>query len=110
MGLDNFVRMFSDARLHNSLGVTFTYVLVGVPLQRTHELDRVAALREDTVEGAIEGHEFAIEGRADHVVDSDRGRVAQHGHGILEGDGLAVVGALVEQQLVDLANAETERV
>ena len=25
--------MFSDARLHNSLGVTFTYVLVGVPLQ-----------------------------------------------------------------------------
>ena len=33
VGLDNFTRMFSDARLHNSLGVTFTYVLVGVPLQ-----------------------------------------------------------------------------
>ncbi|WP_426226538.1 carbohydrate ABC transporter permease, partial [Pseudarthrobacter sp. DSP2-3-2b1] len=32
-GLDNFIRMFGDARLHNSLGVTFTYVLVGVPLQ-----------------------------------------------------------------------------
>ncbi|MCU1517966.1 MAG: transporter permease, partial [Pseudarthrobacter sp.] len=32
-GLDNFIRMFSDARLHNSLGVTFTYVFVGVPLQ-----------------------------------------------------------------------------
>ncbi|BCW11950.1 MULTISPECIES: sugar ABC transporter permease [Paenarthrobacter] len=33
VGLDNFVRMFGDARLHNSLRVTFTYVLVGVPLQ-----------------------------------------------------------------------------
>ena len=32
-GLDNFTRMFGDARLHNSLRVTFTYVLVGVPLQ-----------------------------------------------------------------------------
>ena len=32
-GLDNFTRMLGDARLHNSLRVTFTYVLVGVPLQ-----------------------------------------------------------------------------
>jgi multiple sugar transport system permease protein len=33
IGLDNFVRMLSDQRLHNSLRVTFTYVLVSVPLQ-----------------------------------------------------------------------------
>ena len=33
IGLDNYVRMLSDARLHNSLKVTFTYVFVGVPLQ-----------------------------------------------------------------------------
>jgi multiple sugar transport system permease protein len=33
VGLDNFVRMLSDERLHNALGVTFTYVLVSVPLQ-----------------------------------------------------------------------------
>jgi multiple sugar transport system permease protein len=32
-GLDNIVRMFGDQRLHNSLGVTFTYVGVSVPLQ-----------------------------------------------------------------------------
>ncbi|MER7797541.1 sugar ABC transporter permease [Microbacterium sp. NPDC096154] len=32
-GVDNFVRMLSDARLHESLGVTFVYVLVSVPLQ-----------------------------------------------------------------------------
>ena len=32
-GFDNIVRMFEDARLLNSLKVTFTYVLVGVPLQ-----------------------------------------------------------------------------
>ncbi|MFC8304459.1 carbohydrate ABC transporter permease [Specibacter sp. NPDC057265] len=32
-GLDNFARMLQDTRLHNSLGVTFTYVLVGVPIQ-----------------------------------------------------------------------------
>lgn len=32
-GLDNFARMLRDTRLHNSLGVTFTYVLVGVPIQ-----------------------------------------------------------------------------
>jgi multiple sugar transport system permease protein len=33
VGFDNFVRMLSDERLHHALGVTFTYVLVSVPLQ-----------------------------------------------------------------------------
>jgi multiple sugar transport system permease protein len=33
VGLDNFTRMLTDERLHNALGVTFTYVLVSVPLQ-----------------------------------------------------------------------------
>lgn len=33
IGLDNFARMLDDARLHQSLRVTFTYVVVGVPLQ-----------------------------------------------------------------------------
>ncbi|GEO96491.1 hypothetical protein KTU01_26140 [Kocuria turfanensis] len=33
IGLENFSRMLEDARLHNSLKVTFTYVFVGVPLQ-----------------------------------------------------------------------------
>jgi multiple sugar transport system permease protein len=32
-GFDNFVRMLNDERLHQSLRVTFTYVLVSVPLQ-----------------------------------------------------------------------------
>uniref|UniRef100_UPI0018ED115B carbohydrate ABC transporter permease n=1 Tax=Glycomyces salinus TaxID=980294 RepID=UPI0018ED115B len=32
-GFDNFARMLADERLHQSLGVTFTYVLVSVPLQ-----------------------------------------------------------------------------
>jgi multiple sugar transport system permease protein len=32
-GFDNFVRMLTDERLHNALQVTFTYVLVSVPLQ-----------------------------------------------------------------------------
>ncbi len=32
-GLDNYARMFQDPRLLNSLVVTFTYVLVSVPLQ-----------------------------------------------------------------------------
>ncbi|MFD8496703.1 carbohydrate ABC transporter permease [Amycolatopsis sp. NPDC059657] len=32
-GLDNFARIFTDERLHNALRVTFTYVLVSVPLQ-----------------------------------------------------------------------------
>jgi multiple sugar transport system permease protein len=33
IGLENFSRMLSDERLHNSLQVTFTYVFVSVPLQ-----------------------------------------------------------------------------
>ncbi|NYE95441.1 multiple sugar transport system permease protein [Psychromicrobium silvestre] len=33
IGFDNFIRMFQDTRLLNSLRVTFSYVLVGVPLQ-----------------------------------------------------------------------------
>src|SRR5690606_36660286 len=33
IGLDNYARMLDDARLHQSLRVTFTYVVVGVPLQ-----------------------------------------------------------------------------
>ncbi|MBE1876091.1 carbohydrate ABC transporter permease [Myceligenerans pegani] len=33
VGVENYERMLGDARLHKSLGVTFTYVLVGVPLQ-----------------------------------------------------------------------------
>ena len=33
IGLDNYVRMLGDDRLHNSLRVTFTYVIVGVPAQ-----------------------------------------------------------------------------
>ncbi|WNM31857.1 sugar ABC transporter permease [Streptomyces sp. Li-HN-5-11] len=32
-GLDNWTRMLQDERLHQSLKVTFTYVLVSVPLQ-----------------------------------------------------------------------------
>ncbi|WP_440100703.1 carbohydrate ABC transporter permease [Glutamicibacter mishrai] len=32
-GLDNIQQMLEDQRLHNSLRVTFTYVLIGVPLQ-----------------------------------------------------------------------------
>ncbi len=33
IGLDNYIRMFNDPRLHKSLSVTFIYVIVGVPLQ-----------------------------------------------------------------------------
>ncbi len=33
IGLGNFTRIFTDERLHNALRVTFTYVLVSVPLQ-----------------------------------------------------------------------------
>jgi multiple sugar transport system permease protein len=32
-GVENFTRMLSDERLHQALGVTFTYVVVSVPLQ-----------------------------------------------------------------------------
>ncbi|MFV0287290.1 MAG: carbohydrate ABC transporter permease [Demequina sp.] len=33
IGLDNYIRMFEDPRLINALKVTFTYVLISVPLQ-----------------------------------------------------------------------------
>jgi multiple sugar transport system permease protein len=33
IGLDNYVRMLGDERLHNALRVTFTYVFVSTPLQ-----------------------------------------------------------------------------
>ena len=33
IAFDNFTRMLSDERLHNSLGVTFLYVFVSVPVQ-----------------------------------------------------------------------------
>lgn len=33
VGLANYERMLTDSRLHTALGVTFTYVVVGVPLQ-----------------------------------------------------------------------------
>ncbi|MFL6044325.1 MAG: carbohydrate ABC transporter permease [Propionibacteriaceae bacterium] len=33
IGVDNYVRMLEDPRLHQSLKVTFIYVIVGVPLQ-----------------------------------------------------------------------------
>jgi multiple sugar transport system permease protein len=33
VGLDNYARMLTDERLHNSLKVTFIYVLVSTPLQ-----------------------------------------------------------------------------
>lgn len=33
LGLDNWARMLGDERLHQSLRVTFVYVVVGVPLQ-----------------------------------------------------------------------------
>lgn len=33
VGFENYERMLVDPKLHTSLGVTFTYVLIGVPLQ-----------------------------------------------------------------------------
>jgi multiple sugar transport system permease protein len=33
VGLENYIRMLGDPRLHQSLKVTFIYVIVGVPLQ-----------------------------------------------------------------------------
>ena len=33
IGLQNYIRMWEDERLHNALQVTFTYVFVSVPLQ-----------------------------------------------------------------------------
>ena len=77
--------------------------LVGVALQRPHELHRIAALGEDAVERPVERDEVAVEGGADHVVDLHRRAVAHHRCGILEGDRLRLVADLVEHELVDLA-------
>jgi multiple sugar transport system permease protein len=46
VGLDNYVRMFDDPRLHKSLAVTFTYVFVGVPLQLIMALGVAMLLNE----------------------------------------------------------------
>ena len=50
IGLDNYLRMLSDPRLHNSLAVTFTYVIVGVPLQLIMAL-AVAMLLNEGMKG-----------------------------------------------------------
>jgi multiple sugar transport system permease protein len=44
IGFDNYLRMLSDPRLLNSLRVTFTYVLVSVPLQLIFALMVAVAL------------------------------------------------------------------
>lgn len=44
IGLGNYLRMFSDPRLMNSLRVTFTYVIVSVPLQLVFALLVAVAL------------------------------------------------------------------
>jgi len=45
-GLDNYVRMLTDQRLHNSLKVTFIYVLVSTPLQLAVALGIALLLNE----------------------------------------------------------------
>jgi multiple sugar transport system permease protein len=50
VGLDNYLRMLSDPRLHKSLAVTFTYVFVGVPLQLIMAL-AVAMLLNEGMKG-----------------------------------------------------------
>jgi multiple sugar transport system permease protein len=50
VGVDNYVRMLSDPRLHKSLAVTFTYVFVGVPLQLIMAL-AVAMLLNEGMKG-----------------------------------------------------------
>lgn len=50
IGLENFTRMLTDTRLHKSLGVTFTYVLVSVPLQLAFAL-ALAVLLDRGVRG-----------------------------------------------------------
>jgi multiple sugar transport system permease protein len=50
VGLDNYVWMLSDPRLHKSLAVTFTYVFVGVPLQLIMAL-AVAMLLNEGMKG-----------------------------------------------------------
>jgi pectin-derived oligosaccharide transport system permease protein len=50
IGLDNYIRMLNDPRLHKSLGVTFTYVFVSVPLQLIAAL-AVAMLLNEGMKG-----------------------------------------------------------
>lgn len=46
VGLENYIRMLEDDRLHNSLRVTFTYVFVSVPLQLALALGIAVLLNE----------------------------------------------------------------
>jgi len=46
IGLDNYVRMLEDVRLHNALRVTFTYVFVSTPLQLILALALAIVLNE----------------------------------------------------------------
>ena len=46
VGLENYLRMLEDDRLHNSLRVTFTYVFVSVPLQLALALSIAVLLNE----------------------------------------------------------------
>ena len=56
VGLENYVRMFSDPRLHKSISVTFIYVIVVVPLQLIVALGhRHAAERGDEGAGRSTG-------------------------------------------------------
>ena len=54
IGLDNYIRMFNDPRLHKSLSVTFIYVIVGVPAATDRGLGhRHAAERGDEGAGLL---------------------------------------------------------
>jgi multiple sugar transport system permease protein len=46
IGLDNYIRMIDDPRLHKSISVTFIYVFVGVPLQLAVALGIAMLLNE----------------------------------------------------------------
>jgi multiple sugar transport system permease protein len=50
VGLDNYIRMLNDPRLHKALAVTFTYVFVSVPLQLIAAL-AVAMLLNEGMKG-----------------------------------------------------------
>ena len=50
IGVDNYVRMLGDERLHNSLRVTFTYVFVSTPVQLAVAL-AIALLLNEGMQG-----------------------------------------------------------
>ncbi len=50
-GVENYLRMLSDERLHQSLKVTLTYVVVGVPLQLAVALFIAVALNRGGMRG-----------------------------------------------------------